>query len=1192
MRKRIQDLAYARFQYEKPEPRFSTERLEFEVLQEEVYRGSFSLTSVNGIPMRGIVYSSNPRMECLTPEFEGEKVDIRFEFHSEGLVEGDTQKGDFTIICNGGEYDLSFVASVTRFYARTSIGKIKNLFDFANLAQVSFDEAFHIFTAPFFENIIKQTEIKERLLYRAVGAERANRQGMEEFLIGIRKKQRVSFAIEEHHKQLSDVTEDSKEVIRIKKEQWGYLEISVSSDHPALVPVKSRITTADFIGNYVEAEFIIQAGELHAGNNFGRLIFTSLNHTEVCEVCICSGGASEKSGTDGQGNPEARKKNREKKKLLERLTRLYLDFRMQRIVTGVWSRESCICLTRLKELEPENQWYTLYQAQALLINKQRQEAEWILDAFKRELKEKDTPLYAYFLYICTLQEGEKSYVTKIFRQIQEIYHRNQDNIAMFLIMLFLDPELNQSKSRKLSAIEEKIGEGMHSPVLYMEAYYLIRHDVYLLQRADMVELQILNWAARQQALTVEVASQINRNMAMVRQFHPLWYEILKACYQVDPCQEILQTICSFGIKWNRFSGEMFEWYDKGIREELRIAGLYEAWISCAQTARMEQFPKNVMLYFQYQSNLNDRMQAWLYASIVKNKWNQKSLYTTYQKNIEHFAVEQLQAGRIDENLAVLYEDILPNLPLNEERAAGLSKILYTNKLVCEDKHAVRIVVVHHELKKEQAVPLVNHQAYIQLYSNSYCILAEDEKGIRYMPAGSWELQRLMKPEQYVEKCMQFLDREIPFLIHYFEGRKTFHTFQKEDLPRLMQLLDSDEISKEYKAEIKPQMIEYYYNSFTGEELDEYLSHVDYQGLQRNVRNKLMELMIARGIYDRAYEMLMAFGSEQAAISKLLLVAGQKIQEMDYGADSVLIGLCDTIFERGKFNESILRYLCRYYKGNVREMEHLWKAAKDFEIDTYELEERFLVQLLYTESYTEEMEHIFQSYFDANGQEMVIMAYLSYFSYQYFVKQVVMSDALFLCIQQQILLENPLNDSCRLAYFRWLTGQNIRTKVQEKLLEELLREYLKRHMYFAFYQELPQKLLRKYYLHDRIFLEYRTNPAYRVIIDYCYNQPGEENSYTEEVMDQMYEGIFVKQFVVFFGEEIPYYIKEEDARKMTVTESGHIRIHDLMTQGDESCYDLINGMMISYHLKDEQTLRQLYAQYQAKQQLVEETFRLV
>ncbi len=80
----------------------STEKIELEVLEGKDETGSFVITSTNQVKMRGIIYSSNPRMECLTPQFEGEEVRIRYQFHSEGLIEGDIQKGEFLSYVTGG----------------------------------------------------------------------------------------------------------------------------------------------------------------------------------------------------------------------------------------------------------------------------------------------------------------------------------------------------------------------------------------------------------------------------------------------------------------------------------------------------------------------------------------------------------------------------------------------------------------------------------------------------------------------------------------------------------------------------------------------------------------------------------------------------------------------------------------------------------------------------------------------------------------------------------------------------------------------------------------------------------------------------------------------------------------------------------------------------------------------------------
>ena len=71
MRKRIKELASGKFDYEKPEVSFSEETIEMEVLENIDYSGIFSMKSTNDRPIRGVIYSSSPRMECLTPQFDG-----------------------------------------------------------------------------------------------------------------------------------------------------------------------------------------------------------------------------------------------------------------------------------------------------------------------------------------------------------------------------------------------------------------------------------------------------------------------------------------------------------------------------------------------------------------------------------------------------------------------------------------------------------------------------------------------------------------------------------------------------------------------------------------------------------------------------------------------------------------------------------------------------------------------------------------------------------------------------------------------------------------------------------------------------------------------------------------------------------------------------------------------------------------
>ena len=155
MRKRIKQLARGKFEYAKPQLILSEEEITFEVFEGEVYEGEFSFEASNAGKMRGLVYATNPRIKVLNPQFEDEKVRIRYQFNSYGLNEGLTEKGDFVIVCNQNEISLSFCASISKKYGDTSIGPVKNLYDFSCLAKASWSEAFQLFYHKSFSNLIK-----------------------------------------------------------------------------------------------------------------------------------------------------------------------------------------------------------------------------------------------------------------------------------------------------------------------------------------------------------------------------------------------------------------------------------------------------------------------------------------------------------------------------------------------------------------------------------------------------------------------------------------------------------------------------------------------------------------------------------------------------------------------------------------------------------------------------------------------------------------------------------------------------------------------------------------------------------------------------------------------------------------------------------------------------------------------------
>jgi hypothetical protein len=124
----------------------------------------------------------------------------------------------------------------------------------------------------------------------------------------------------------------------------------------------------------------------------------------------------------------------------------------------------------------------------------------------------------------------------------------------------------------------------------------------------------------------------------------------------------------------------------------------------------------------------------------------------------------------------------------------------------------------------------------------------------------------------------------------------------------------------------------------------------------------------------------------------------------------------------------------------------------------------------------------------------------------------------------------------------------------------------------------------------MFLEFRTNPRKHVILHYSRDEDGEQ--FIAEDMPEIYDGIFVKSFVMFFGEMVQYYISEEYANEVQVTESSRFVNNDVYSQMDESRYSMLNQMMISYTLQDEEELTRGMRQYVDTLEASERLFRLL
>ena len=145
-------------------------------------------------------------------------------------------------------------------------------------------------------------------------------------------------------------------------------------------------------------------------------------------------------------------------------------------------------------------------------------------------------------------------------------------------------------------------------------------------------------------------------------------------------------------------------------------------------------------------------------------------------------------------------------------------------------------------------------------------------------------------------------------------------------------MDSDAVDKRYKAKLMPRVLEYYVIHDMEEELERYLKKTDVSWLDKNARKYVFSLLMERKLFEEAYDLLISCGSELADPSKLVVLCSHMIETGDHEEDEVLVGLGMEALRAGKYNDVLLRYLCRYYHGPTRQMYELWETAKKYEIN--------------------------------------------------------------------------------------------------------------------------------------------------------------------------------------------------------------------------------------------------------------------
>ena len=209
---------------------------------------------------------------------------------------------------------------------------------------------------------------------------------------------------------------------------------------------------------------------------------------------------------------------------------------------------------------------------------------------------------------------------------------------------------------------------------------------------------------------------------------------------------------------------------------------------------------------------------------------------------------------------------------------------------------------------------------------------------------------------------------------------------------------------------------------------------------------------------------------------------------------------------------------------------------------FDLEERLLGQMLFTGQMRDSAFEIFRDYHSLGGDGLVSRAYLTWLAFEDFVRDIPAPEGTFDYLEQAIAWEENLADVCGLAYLRNLAWRRHLSEHQRIRAEQMLERYIRRKMRFDFMKPLLERLGRPYLLEDKYFVEYRTDPAHKVVLHYVVETPREKScSYVAERLYAAEPGIFVREFTLFFGERLTWFITEtlEDGTELSTQDYSYL-----------------------------------------------------
>ncbi len=1152
-------------------------RVEGSVGEGELFKAAVTVRSADGVRFKAFLVPDNVRIQVSEDTIVTAGREIEITVDMSGFEPGETAEGVVSFSSNLGEYELPVRVTRRAAQADTSQGIIADLYAFTELAKNDYQEAYRLFTSPGFMKLAETGGPSTPALLRGLTDHPVIYQRMEEFMVACGLKDPVMVTAEGTGASFYNVAYSMQQKIFLRRSTWGNLDMDITVDGDFLRVDRRRLTGDDFNGSVYELPYIILHERLGSGRRFGRIVLQSFYQTIVYTV------SASREGSVKVDLAHLVRVQRVK------LARKHLDYLAGRIDVARWASESLALIGEARRMGEDPFVCELKEAWVLETSGDRAGARHVLEELStNSFRNQPMEIRAFFLYLCHIAGYAPDGRLSVVDTIRTWQGRNRESFLLLWILLQIDPDMNRTQTKKMFYLEEAFERGTRSPYLYMEALLLIQQDTSRLRRLTPFTRQVLSFAVRQGMMTENIALKTALLADNEKTFRDATYQILTACYDAFPGPDIVLAICRLIVKGEPGKMEYHRWYSLAIEYDLRITRLYEFYVETLPENYQRILPLPVRKYFAMGGELSESKTALLYANIIRNKEQDAATYSLYESLMEAFAVISLERGRINADYAVIYQTFAETL-IARGRVRELAEVLFTCQIYTDDPTPREAIVCHDALNGEVKASMSGGTAYLPCYTHDARILFADAQGRRSASKVSCSVKPLMDTARLAPVLAAKGASSPGLLLRLCSGDGGLLPLDAGHLGAFSRMERSEAFSDEFRSSLRSRILAFARANADSEALDSFIKGVDLDAFARADRRTLIEVLIRRGFDAEAFDMLLNYGFEHIAPELLVRLTSRLVKE-DGEGNPDLLALTLYVFRLGKYDESMLSYLVEHVDTTLKEMLSVRRRARSFETETFPLDERILRRALFVRQVPTEGGEILQYYVRVAGRDELAARYIAFESETTFQADKTVSPYTASELGRMMDRDRDMPLACRLALLKYYSVQKELTAREENQVDLLMEDAAGKGLRFRFLQDLPAIFLRQYQLEDKVIVEVRAEEDAAVTLHYRMAGPGMGEEFASEPMVQIYDGIFTREFTLFYGEVLEYYVTirrgdEEERQEVSFAQAPAIDMNG------RSRYQLINRMLYTKNEGRTEELRDRMGQYVRTRALIDSLFEL-